>query len=1099
MQRQEVIDWLKANGYPALPVAPIQPADKYPAREKDGSIKRDKAGNPVPTFTGKNPSYLDQNGIPHLLNHRKYQSQLPSDHELREWFANPDNGVGTLGGWNNTIWLDLDVKQFASKEECASAFWEMLNAHQELAQTFLEESHSGGWRIGVKVKQKPNFTNFALTPGGAHVGEALGEGRFTVLAPTIGVSGNPYQSINRVVPVEVISLDSIGVYSISTKTQRQVPTAPHPAISYIPGNIPLELLGSDASRKILGGSCPTGDRSEALTTALNEWYGWQNWTQDNSIAVSGTPEELAYCAGEKLGVDLDRVDRIVKTIDIVSCNPAALHRGDEVSCWKKICKLDKVSFEAKCPTHIKEAIKAEWQRTFSQPGGSDGSTRGARLDGGDGEKRRNSTNHSRTSLREVIEKASHILETQINSPLDSIEANILLEELRREAGVNEYNWEHKYLKPLREKLERSLALPVAVNQPTAQTDPSERLKLDLLALTKETDPIKKVRKRAEIASHYRISKGEIEFLCHTLEGDSKTPKAQFYALNDFLSMESEGIDYLIPGLLPRGETVLCSGLPKSGKTLLAIDAAFAIATGESHFLGEEVKQGKVLLVSVDESPQSTRAKLLKRGFRSTDAANIAVMTAWDISQLDGLEAKLQDFRPNVVVIDSLKRITAGREISENSAEFADIIYTLKELLTKYNAAGILIHHSNKNPEATGVSRVRGSTAIAGAVWGIWQMDIPESEAEAHGKPSKSKSKQKRFDPTNPHRVFTAICRDTEGALLNIRFNPENHSYSISEGDKSAQSERKTQEQIILDILTQVAPKGLTGREIMDYSGLSRSVYSVLDRMVSKRSITHRQSKTDSRMTVYCLPNFKGTHTPPQSHQDCDQYSSKPPSVEGERIDHKLITSPPNLITNFCEDDSKNVDVIKSKLESETDSVEIDHRNTSKGGEGVSPNPVAQVNNSSITSEQYSDIPDPWTEKYTKVNVDDDGWGEIVRVSPQQLTDSSNMAIPNSSPLPQKPSIEVADSTAVEDAIASPTPEIWVWSRETGECLGQVLYDGGNRLKIRRSGEPASRAKWHTRNQITFENPTVSALSLNTSATTPVQWEDDKQFLEELDD
>jgi hypothetical protein len=145
-------------------------------------------------------------------------------------------------------------------------------------------------------------------------------------------------------------------------------------------------------------------------------------------------------------------------------------------------------------------------------------------------------------------------------------------------------------------------------------------------------------------------------------------------------------------------------------------------------------------------------------------------------------------------------------------------------------------------------------------------------------------------------------------------------------------------------------------------------------------------------------------------------------------------------------------------------------------------------------------PAPWAEEYTLVNVDDDGCGEIVRVSPQQLSDSSNMAIPNSSPLPQKTSIEVADSTAVEDAIASKQQETWAWNRETGECLGKVLYDGGNRLKIQRSGERVHRAKWHQRNQITFENPNnVSALSLNMSPTTPVQWGDAEQFLEEVDD
>jgi phosphoribosyl 1,2-cyclic phosphodiesterase len=69
----------------------------------------------------------------------------------------------------------------------------------------------------------------------------------------------------------------------------------------------------------------------------------------------------------------------------------------------------------------------------------------------------------------------------------------------------------------------------------------------------------------------------------------------------------------------------------------------------------------------------------------------------------------------------LRRISAGRQLSENSAEFADAVYQLKELIARYNAAAILIHHTNKNSEAVGVERVRGSSAIAGAVWGVWEL------------------------------------------------------------------------------------------------------------------------------------------------------------------------------------------------------------------------------------------------------------------------------------------------------------------------------------------------------------------------------------------
>ena len=370
-ERKEVINWLRENNYPPLPVAPAQDARKYP------KIVQADAGEgtwnhcpltpelqPIPLYTGKNPSYLDQDGKPHLVKHRQYQKHLPKERELKNWFVNPLNGVGTLGGWNNTVWLDFDVKQFASQEECDTAVFKILE-RPELQNTFVERSHSGGWRIGVRVSAKPNFTNFALSPSGSHVGEALGEGRFTVLAPTIGPSSNPYQSMNRALPVEVWSLESIGIYPISSKTQTQTQKTPHQPLSKpsnhspIPGSISLEELGNDTSREILQGSCPTGDRSEALVTASQEWYGWQNWARGNDIPITGTPEDLAHYAGLQLGLDSERIERIIKTIDIISCNPAALHRGGEESCWKKIRRLDKATFEQKCPTLLKNQLKVE--------------------------------------------------------------------------------------------------------------------------------------------------------------------------------------------------------------------------------------------------------------------------------------------------------------------------------------------------------------------------------------------------------------------------------------------------------------------------------------------------------------------------------------------------------------------------------------------------------------------------------------------------------------------------------------------------------------------------------------------------------------------
>ena len=896
-ERQEVVNWLVDNNYPALPVAPAQSAEQYPAREKNGEIKRDKQGNPIPAFTGKNPSYLDRDGKPHLVNHRQYQSQLPSDRELREWFANPLNGVGTLGGWNNTIWLDLDVKQFASKQECDRAFWGILDAHQALAQTFLEESHSGGWRIGVLVKEKPNFTNFALAAGGSHVGEALGEGRFTVLAPTIGPSGNSYKSINRAVPVEVMSLESIGIYPTSTKSQRQAEVTPHPAVSYIPGSIPLEQLGNDTSREILQGSCPTGDRSEALATAAQEWYGWQNWARDNGIAVNGTPEDLVHYAGGKLGIDSDRINRILKTIDPASCHPAALHRGDEESCWKKIRRLDKATFDSQCPANIKDAIKAEWQRSNNAtPNCVDFGSRdypGAK-------------SVQKLPLREAVQKARDILTTDS----DEITTNIKLEEIREACGMSGYDWERKIIKPLKRDLE------------------GDRFKLELLGLLQIDDPVERIRQQALMAPKYQMSAGLIAQAMQAMKQRTQTQETRALDLDELFDMESEALNWRIPGLLPDGETIVLAGAPKAGKTLLAIDAAYAVVTGESYFLGERVKQGKVLLVSTDESAKSTKAKLLNRGFRRRDKGSIKVLPTWDISQMGKLEELLEDFRPNLVIIDSLRRINKGSEISENSAEFADAIYTLKETLERYGAAGILIHHTNKDREALGVHRLRGSSAIAGAVWGTWQLDqIP--------KPDPNNKKKLVIDPKDPKRSLSVFARDIEGQSLTIELNPEDSSWTnlgeLGE-DEEVKAERETIEAKIMRVLeANTHLPGLSGKEIIeliegDFD--NRSIYNQLSRMETKRLISCKPAPGDKRYKIYSLPNChthqqsstnchtpKTSHTPPSPPptEPTDDYYAETPTTQGEETSHQnshqpvINTHQPNK--KSCGDDYSNEELV----------------------------------------------------------------------------------------------------------------------------------------------------------------------------------------------
>lgn len=371
-QIRETLEWLEQQGLPPLPIAPAQDPARFPVRNQDGSLKVDHNGLPLPAFTGKNPSFLDPRGIPHLIRHTRYQDQLPSAHGLEIWFSNPANGIGTLGGWRGLVWIDVDVKQFESQATCNSRIAQWLNQYPLLRQTFTERTHSGGWRFAVRVHEK-TFTNFSLDgAGGKHMGEALGQGRFTVLAPTIGPSGNSYVSLNRAPPVWVERLDAIGLYPVSwrreqTESSHARPRSqPRPAQ---PGTLRLEDLATAKAQSILHGESPLESRSHSLTYALREFYGWENWAVQNGVPISGDAEDLARTAGEALEIDSDRIERIIQGLpDPANCVPAVVFTGGETNAWKRVWKLDRQTYKVFCPIELQRSTQADarqnWNQTF---------------------------------------------------------------------------------------------------------------------------------------------------------------------------------------------------------------------------------------------------------------------------------------------------------------------------------------------------------------------------------------------------------------------------------------------------------------------------------------------------------------------------------------------------------------------------------------------------------------------------------------------------------------------------------------------------------------------------------------------------------------
>ncbi|MGB3637487.1 MAG: AAA family ATPase [Rivularia sp. (in: cyanobacteria)] len=473
----------------------------------------------------------------------------------------------------------------------------------------------------------------------------------------------------------------------------------------------------------------------------------------------------------------------------------------------------------------------------------------------------------------TINDAREIAEAAYKSPLNDIDRQTELatlaarvEAYSKAAG---YQWS-KIVGRLEDEFRKELQ---SRGLSEDNSDDDERLRLALLELSQEKDEIKYIRKRAQICSHYRISKPEVEKLIKITERKTATNSLQRQSFDELLDMEIQELSWMIPELLPKGEMVVLAGSPKCGKTLMAIDAAFAIATGEDDFLGLRTQQGKVLLISNDENARSTKSKLLKRGFRKGDGKNLEVIFNWNINQLYELEGLLDEFRPDVVIVDSLKSITAcNAEVSENSAEFANNIYALKNLLNQYNAASILIHHTNKNKDAMGVHKLRGSSAIAGAVWGTWQLDhIPTTDP--------NDKKKQIIDPRDPKRILAVHARDVEGQLLKLEFDAEHNSFERI--DKEVLKESQKLRDRIINVL-QLNPEGLSGRWVVDCLGMQDNkytVYSELNRMEDKKIISIKQSNTDRRVRFYKLKNLNHVEKNiKQPSEDGGDSLSPPPCV-----------------------------------------------------------------------------------------------------------------------------------------------------------------------------------------------------------------------------
>lgn len=173
------------------------------------------------------------------------------------------------------------------------------------------------------------------------------------------------------------------------------------------------------------------------------------------------------------------------------------------------------------------------------------------------------------------------------------------------------------------------------------------------------------------------------------------------------------------GLLDSDAFTLISGAEGIGKSLLALQMAWSIASGTA-FLGETIERpGRVMLVQHELKHPDIQLRCRRQLAGKTppvelyvdpDAHNYTLPATGERTDLDTAIATL---RPSVIILDPLTELLT---FDENDA--TSVKRGLLEPFARWKAAGtsvVLVHHhskpSNEYPRK-GTARVRGSSAIA---------------------------------------------------------------------------------------------------------------------------------------------------------------------------------------------------------------------------------------------------------------------------------------------------------------------------------------------------------------------------------------------------
>lgn len=184
------------------------------------------------------------------------------------------------------------------------------------------------------------------------------------------------------------------------------------------------------------------------------------------------------------------------------------------------------------------------------------------------------------------------------------------------------------------------------------------------------------------------------------------------SLADLLAEPDDAIDWLVEDRIPAGALVLLAGKPKAGKSTLARDLAFAVATGQP-WLGWRAQFGRVWYVVLEEKRGEIRKAFRRMGATGSEPIRFLIEQA-SADLLARLHELARQEKPALIVVDTLQRLIQAKDLND----YAHVTERLNPVLALSRETGatlFLLHHASAHAGREGLDAVLGSTALSASV------------------------------------------------------------------------------------------------------------------------------------------------------------------------------------------------------------------------------------------------------------------------------------------------------------------------------------------------------------------------------------------------